>query len=418
MRSTSVDRTCPHPATCDRGMADGAKIAVTGSALCCALGRDAATALSTLFARQPGLGEPPFDLPFATLTGTVEAPLPVLPPGFERYHSRAARLALLALSDDIGFWRARTIKRGAERVALILGTSTGGIDRTEDAYFSWKASGVLPDDYAYRSQHAFHALTDFVAAYLELRGPRYVVSTACSSSAKAFASARRLLAADAADAVIVAGVDALCHTTVRGFNSLGVMADGQSKPFAEKRPGMNVGEAACFLMLERADELADDDPDPLAYVAGVGESSDAYHMSSPHPEGAGAQAAMRRALAAARLEPAAIDHVNAHGTGTAYNDSAEAIAIDAVFEQRALPVVSTKAYTGHTLGACGAVEALFCIEALRRGKIPAALEEYALEPGIAFTIPNASIEMQMRYVMSNAFAFGGNNASVILERAS
>jgi 3-oxoacyl-[acyl-carrier-protein] synthase-1 len=217
-----------------------------------------------------------------------------------------------------------------------------------------------------------------------------------------------MLDAGLADAVIVGGVDTLCYTTLRGFHSLGVLAAEPCRPFASERPGMNIGEGAAFLLLER-------EGDARAFFRGIGESSDAFHMSAPHPEGAGAELAMRAALADAGLDPAAIGHVNAHGTGTAANDVAEAKAIEALFGGK-VPVVSTKSYTGHTLGAGGATEAVLALLSMEQGFLPASLRASPLDPNVHIDIVTERRTASISHVMSNSFAFGGNNASVILAR--
>lgn len=389
-------------------------LAITAYGLCCGLGRNTEEVVAELSAGRRGLRGVPFDVPFAAITGTVPGDLPALPGPYASTDSRSARLTALAypsVSAEVDRCRARW---GSERVAMVMGTSTGGIDRTESAHAAWWAAGAgdapLPADYDYASQHPFHAFTDLLAKLSGIAGPRYVVSTACSSSAKVFSSARRLIELGVADAVLVGGVDALCHTTVRGFHSLGVMADEPCRPFGRNRPGMNVGEAAAFLLVEREGE-------PRAWLRGVGESSDAYHMSSPEPSGRGAAAAMNDALEEAGVSPSQIDYVNAHGTGTQHNDAAESAAIGSLLGPD-VPVVSTKAYTGHTLGACGAVEAIFCIVALEQGFIPAALGAHPVDDGIDLFLPKERTELPVRFALSNAFAFGGNNCSVLLEKAT
>ncbi|MEM9072991.1 MAG: beta-ketoacyl-ACP synthase [Myxococcota bacterium] len=386
---------------------------ITAYSLSCGLGRRTEDAIQKLRAGERGLREVPFAIPFDAITGTLPGALDPLPAHLAHHDSRTARLAALGyaeIQDSVD--RARR-HWGDKRVAMVLGTSTGGIDRTEGFHFQWFESGASTPatptgDYDYHNQHCFHAFADVVAALSGIQGPSFVVSTACSSSAKVFSSARRLLDLELADAVLVGGVDGLCNTTVRGFNSLGVMANEPCRPFGAKRPGMNVGEGAAFLLLEREGE-------PKAWLRGVGETSDAYHMSSPEPEGRGALAAMKTALAEANLQPEDVGYINAHGTGTPYNDAAEAKAIRALFGTRT-PVVSTKAYTGHTLGACGAVEAIFSIVALEEGWIPAALGSTPRDEDIDILLPETRSDAPLRYVLSNAFAFGGNNCSVLFER--
>ncbi|MEM9862922.1 MAG: beta-ketoacyl-ACP synthase [Myxococcota bacterium] len=386
---------------------------ITAYALASSLGPRTDDALRALKGSRRGLRAPPVDVPFETVTGTVPFALPELPDELKMHDSRTARLAFFGIEPMRAPVEAAVRRYGAERVALVLGTSTGGIDRTEDAHHRWWEAGQgaapLPADYRYHEQHTFHSVVDLLGAHLGLRGPAYVVSTACSSSAKVFASARRLIELDVVDAALVGGVDALCHTTVRGFHGLGVMASEPCRPFGANRPGMNVGEAAAYLLLERRGEAR-------AFFRGAGESSDAYHMSSPQPEGLGAQAAMRVALAEAGIDASEVDHVNAHGTGTRHNDSAEATALRALFAKE-VPVVSTKAFTGHTLGACGGTEAILSLLCLEHGLVPAALGSNPADEGIDLTLPESVREQRLRYVISNAFAFGGNNCSLLFEAA-
>ena len=392
---------------------------ITAYGLCCGLGRTTAEVVGALHAGTRGLREVPFAVPFEAITGTVPGELPPLPPHLARKESRTGRLALLGLQDVREAVHAAKARWGNARVATVLGTSTGGIDRTETIHFDWFGRGAptppaLPSDYVYLEQHPFHAFEDLVVADLGLEGPAFVVSTACSSSAKVFSSARRLLDLGLADAVLVGGVDGLCNTTVRGFHSLGVMASEPCRPFGVDRPGMNVGEAAAYLLLEREPRGGET---PKAWLRGVGETSDAYHMSSPDPEGLGAKRAMEAPLAQAGVGPEVVGYVNAHGTGTKYNDAAESKALHALFGPE-VPVVSTKALTGHTLGACGAVEAIFSIVALEQGWIPAGVGSHPLDAEVEVQVPQKVLERPLRFVLSNAFAFGGNNASVLLERGA
>jgi len=387
---------------------------ITAYGCVCGLGRDTESTLATLRRGERGLREVPFHVPFDAVTGTVPGALDPVPAALAKYDSRTSRLAAMAYPEIASAVDAARRRWGDARVALVVGTSTGGILETELAYEAWREAGKgaapLPAEYDYRTRHPFHAFAEVLAGMSGVAGPRYVVSTACSSSAKVFASARRLLQLDLADAVLVGGVDGLSHTTVRGFHSLGVMSSEPCRPFGEGRPGMNVGEGAALLLVEREGE-------PRAWLRGVGESSDAYHMSSPEPEGKGALQAMRDALADAGVGPEVVDYVNAHGTGTKYNDASESKALHALFGPD-VPVVSTKAYTGHTLGACGAVEAIFAIAALEQGWIPPAIGADPKDPEVELHLPATLLDKPVRWALSNAFAFGGNNCSVLLERAS
>lgn len=390
-------------------MAKAAPIPITAYAACNGMGRTVSEISDALYASQRGLIPCPIEVPFETLCGIVPGELPPMPTGREDYQSRVVRIALLAyqqIHDDV----QRAIARwGAGRVAMIVGTSTGGIGETETAYDHFIRHGRAPDGYDFARQHSFCAFADVLREQSGIAGPRYVISTACSSSGKVFGSAQRLMQMDVVDAVVVGGVDAVCLTTVRGFHSLGVMAEGPSRPFGQDRPGMNIGEGGALLLLER-------DGDALALCTGVGETSDAFHMSAPDPEGRGAQAAMRSALAGAGLQAADIDHVNAHGTGTQANDIAEARAISAVLGD-AVPVASTKGYTGHTLAAAGATEAIMAIECIRREFLPESVGATPADPNVRINLVQERTERPIRRVMSNSFAFGGNNVAVVLEAA-
>jgi len=323
--------------------------------------------------------------------------------------TRQHRLGWLGFEQIAGQVQDAIARWGADRVGAVVGTSTGGIEISERAFFEWRETGSLPAEYSL-DDHAFHSLARTLRSAAGWRGPTSVVSTACSSSAKAFSSARRLMRSGRCDAVLVGGVDSLALTTVRGFHSLSAASDTPCRPFSGERRGMNVGEGAAYLLLER-------DADAPAYLAGIGESNDALHMSAPDPEGNGAAAAMELALADAGLQPADIGYVNAHGTGTLRNDVAESRAIARVLGCTT-PVVSTKSYTGHMLGAAGATEAVFALESLRRQWIPANLEVAPLDPEITISLPEQPQAAALEHVLSNSFAFGGNNISLAFSRSA
>jgi 3-oxoacyl-[acyl-carrier-protein] synthase-1 len=232
------------------------------------------------------------------------------------------------------------------------------------------------------------------------------VSTACSSSGKVLASARRLIAAGVVDAVLTGGVDTLCHTTLRGFESLQALSRRACRPFSADRDGLSIGEGGAFLLIEREGE-------GRVLLRGVGESSDAFHMSHPHPDGLGARLAMEAALRQAGIEASSVDHVNAHGTGTVANDVVEASAIASVLGRGAL-VTSTKCYTGHLLGAAGATEAVLAALAIERGFVPATLGADPLDPRIEIDVCVKGAKRLVRTAMSNSFAFGGSNVSILL----
>ena len=336
-----------------------------------------------------------------------------LPDSLARYDCRNNRLARLGLEAD-GFGdevRAATARYGRARVGVFLGTSTAGILQTELAYRRRDPdTGALPDDFIYRTTHNSFSLAEFAREYFGLEGPALVISTACSSSAKVFAAAARQLACGTIDAALVGGVDSLCLTTLYGFASLQLTSATPCRPCDVARDGISIGEGAAFALLERAPET------PVAgalLVLGSGESSDAYHMSSPHPEGLGARMAMAAALRSAGLRPEDIDYVNLHGTATPANDAAEGKAVNALFGHR-VPCSSTKGATGHTLGAAGAVEAIVCALALSNDVLPGGANTATIDPDIPLAYLLKSRPGRLRHALSNSFGFGGSNCSLIL----
>jgi 3-oxoacyl-[acyl-carrier-protein] synthase-1 len=332
------------------------------------------------------------------------------------YDCRNNRLAQLGLAQD-GFAEAVADARrryGRERIGVFLGTSTSGILDTELAYRQRDPeTGALPDEFNYAGSHSCYSVADFVQHALDLAGPSMVVSTACSSSAKVFGNAARMIQAGLCDAAIVGGVDSLCLTTLYGFNSLGLVSSRPCRPFDADRDGISIGEAAGFVLLERVQPSAG--PDTILLL-GVGESSDAYHMSSPHPEGAGARRAIEDALADAGLKPGDIDYVNLHGTGTKANDAAED---QAVFNTIGgdTPCSSTKGATGHMLGAAGVSEAIISALCIRHGFIPGGLNTEHIDPALRVQYLLQNREQSVNHVLSNSLGFGGSNCSLVIGRA-
>lgn len=373
--------------------------------------------LAALRQRRGGLVPCAFDtVELPTFIGEVPGVDSVqLPPELRAFDCRNNRLALLGLMQD-GFAdavAAAVRKYGAQRVGIFLGTSTAGILQTELAYRRRDpVSGALPADFMYASTHNTFSVADFARHYLGLAGPATVVSSACSSSAKVFASARRMLAAGLIDAAVVGGVDSLCLTTLYGFNSLGLISSQPCRPFDVARDGISVGEAAAFALLERVPPQLDED---AVLLLGVGESSDAHHMSSPHPEGLGARISMLQALESAQLDASDIDYVNLHGTATPSNDAAESKAVAALFGS-GTACSSTKGATGHTLGAAGGLEAVICALALQNGLLPGGLNTQQLDPLLPLNYLLENREQPVRRVLSNSFGFGGTNCSLIFGR--
>lgn len=384
-------------------------LAVTAYTATSALGRGAAAMLEALRRGTSGLKANDFDRAelrawIGRVAGLEDAPVTG---ALAEFDCRNNRLAQLGLRQD-GFAEAVARARaryGARRVAVFLGTSTSGILRTELAYRERDLEGALAKDLNYRYAQNLYSVTDFVRRSLGVQGPAATLSTACSSSAKVFAAASRTIEAGIADAAVVGGVDSLCLTTMHGFTSLQLVSDEPCRPFDAARKGMSIGEAAGYALVERGE------PEKLALL-GYGESSDAHHMSTPHPEGEGALAAMRQALGRARLEPGAIGYVNAHGTATPANDRAEDRALVRLFG-RGVPVSSTKGFTGHTLGAAGIVEAIACFLALEHGFVPRTLNSTAVEPGLESDIVLEDRAARLRNVLSNSFGFGGSNCSLV-----
>jgi 3-oxoacyl-[acyl-carrier-protein] synthase-1 len=339
-----------------------------------------------------------------------------LPAALWRFDCRNNRLAELALRQD-GFDEAvhrATARWGRKRVGVFIGTSTAGILSTELAYRARDPlTGALPEGFHYATTHNSFSVADYLRQRLQLEGPAMVVSCACASSAKVFASARRMLDADLIDAALVGGVDSLCLTTLYGFHSLQLSSVSPCRPFDIARDGISIGEAAAFALLQRrAHDLQADD----VLLLGVGESSDAYHMSAPHPEGHGARRAMEAALASAALEPGDIDYINLHGTGTPSNDRSESQAVTRVFGATT-PASSTKGATGHTLGAAGALEAVISAIALRHGLMPGGVHTTQIDPTLTAHYIRDNRRAPVLRVLSNSFGFGGTNCSLVFGRA-
>lgn len=356
------------------------------------------------------------DLP--TWVGEIEAvDAQALPAALAAYDCRNHRLALLALRAD-GFEdrvRAAVAKHGASRVGVFMGTSTSGILETELAYRQRDpASGALPSTFGYATTHNPHALSEFLRRHLGITGMAMTISTACSSSAKVFAAAARQIELGTIDAALVGGVDSLCLTTLYGFASLELTSAQPCRPYDAERDGISIGEGAAYALLERGAQAADAQ---AVWLLGAGESSDAHHMSAPHPEGLGAKLAMEAALRSSSLQPSDIHYINLHGTATPANDSAEGKAVSAVFGAR-VPCSSTKGATGHTLGAAGAVEAVLCALALVDGHLPGSPGTRELDPSIGLCYQLHGGPAALRHALTNSFGFGGSNCSLVFGKAA
>lgn len=379
-----------------------------------ALGSGVAATLDALRNERSGLSACAFeDVTLKTWCGCVpNVDRQPITGALAKYDCRNNRLAAMALTAD-GFAeqvaRARA-RYGAARIGVFIGTSTSGILETEHAYQARdSATGRLPAGFHLRETHNLFATTDFVRRTLGLEGPASTVSTACSSSAKVFASAWRMIELGICDAAVVGGVDSLCRNTLYGFASLELVAPEPCRPCAANRQGISIGEAAGFALLERPHQAS---AHGGVALLGIGESSDAYHMSSPHPEGDGAVLAMQRALASAGLAPEAIDYINMHGTASLVNDSMEDRAITRVFGT-STPASSTKGWTGHTLGAAGITEAVISALCIQHGFMPGNLNTETLDPGLTGNLLLSSRNQNVKRVLSNSFGFGGSNASLI-----
>jgi 3-oxoacyl-[acyl-carrier-protein] synthase-1 len=397
-------------------------LAITAYTATTALGRGREAQALALRERRGGLrrndfgegvvGEQRLDTWIGRVDGLEEQPLPG---EYAQWDCRNNRLAWLALQQDAMSARVADLRarHPAHRVAIVLGTSTSSIGASEEAYTRLVDGGTrFPPDLARPIVHTPHSLGDFVQHATGLRGPCVTVATACSSSAKVFAQAARLIRAGIVDAALVGGVDTLCGSVLFGFNSLGLVSSQPCRPFDAARDGLSLGEAGGFAILERAAPGV-----PGLRLCGYGESSDAHHMSTPHPEGLGARLAMQAALARAGIDASEVGYLNLHGTATPANDAVEAQAVAALFPA-SLHASSTKGWTGHTLGAAGIVESVFALVALEDGLLPGILNSEAPDPacGPQVRLRNAQAD-GLRYAMNNSFGFGGNNCSLVFGRA-
>ncbi|MDN7817615.1 beta-ketoacyl-[acyl-carrier-protein] synthase family protein [Burkholderia vietnamiensis] len=358
----------------------------------------------------PGMA-PRADAPAGGWVGRVTAPLECAPPAaLAHFDCRNNRLLLAALAQIHPLVDAALARYGPRRIGVVIGTSTSGVDAAEHALARRAATGAMPVGFDYR-QMEIGTAAPFVRAVLGVTGPAYTLSTACTSSAKAFAAARRLLQLKICDAVIVGGADSLCELTLQGFASLESVSPGRTNPMSRNRNGINIGEGAALFVMSR-DEAA-------IRLAGVGESSDAHHISAPDPAGHGAEDALRAALADAGVAASAIGYVNLHATATRLNDEMEANVTARVFPH-GVPASGTKPLTGHMLGAAGATELGFgWLTLARRIALPAHVWDGEHDPALP-ALDLVRDERRLagdaagRYVMSNSFAFGGSNASLIL----
>ena len=344
-----------------------------------------------------------------TPVGRVEGELPAIPAALAPYASRNNQLLLAALAQIRPALGEALATFGPARVGLVLGTSTAGIGEAELAIAADRRGEAVPTAFDYRQQE-LGSPSEFLARHLGLEGPAYTLSTACSSSARAFISGQRMLAAGLVDAVLVGGADSLCGLTLNGFDSLESLSGTLCQPFDNGRQGINIGEGAALFLLSRQ-------PAPLALL-GVGESSDAWHISAPHPDGVGAEAAMGMALAQAGLTPEQVGYINLHGTATRLNDAMESQAVYRLFGDR-VPCSSTKPLTGHVLGAAGAIEAALACLLLERALPLPPQRVMTGDPALApIRLVNGTTPLATPRILSNSFAFGGNNVSLLFGKSA
>ncbi|PQJ88723.1 beta-ketoacyl-[acyl-carrier-protein] synthase family protein [Aliivibrio sifiae] len=344
----------------------------------------------------------------STVVGKAEGELPEVPSSLSGFNTRNNQLVLSALQQIEPQIQEAKAKYGADRIAVVVGTSTSGISDGEIALSEKLQSGAFSAGYHYRKQELGNP-AEFVARYLDLSGPTYAISTACSSSGRVFLSAKRLLKSGFVDAIIVGGTDSLCKLTLNGFNSLEALSNEHCLPFSPNRKGINIGEASAYMLLSAEQKDSDD---PIALL-GVGDSSDAHHISAPHPEGKGAIEAMEKALKDAGLNASEIGYINAHGTATPLNDAMESKAAYAVFGSQT-PISSTKPLTGHTLGAAGIIEASICWHILKFNlPLPMQINDGEKDTELADINLVTNHVLEKKAIISNSFAFGGNNISLI-----
>ncbi len=403
MRDAATDSSTPR-----------SRAALSALGVLCALGRSPAQIAPRLFAGDTS-GLAPRDLVPGRrlLFGAVPGALPEIPTRLARYACRNNQLALAALEAIGAEVEAAIAKCGRARVGVVAGTSTSGVADAEAAISERERSGQLTREFDY-AQLEFGGLAGFLAEASGARGPAYTISTACSSGARALASARSLIALGLCDAVIAGAVDSLSGLTAGGFAALGALSAGLTNPCSVNRDGLSLGEAAVLFLVTGGEDGVQ--------LTGVGESSEAHHISAPDPEGGGAELALRGALADARLAPEEIAYLNLHGTGTLQNDPMECAAVSRVFGPQ-LACSSTKPLVGHALGAAGALEAAFCWIALREREgdellLPPHVFDGQLDPAIAsvhLARKGERVRVGRRaHVMSSSFGFGGNNCALVL----
>jgi len=336
------------------------------------------------------------------------------------WQSRNNALAHIGISQGTILENIEQLKShlGESRIGLVMGSSTSSIDRTETAYTDLTDEGLLKPEYQQEKVHNPHAPSLYVAHLTGITGPALTINTACSSSAKVFATGARWLQSGIVDAVLVGGVDTLCLSVLHGFDSLQLVSENPCRPFDQDRDGINLGEAAGFAILMRKEDAQQSvgvKETTGIELLGYGESSDAHHMSHPHPDGLGAKLSMEQALAMSKLSAEHIDYINLHGTSSRANDSIEGKLISTIFPNTTR-CSSTKAWMGHTLGAAGITEAIIALDTIKTGIIPGSMNLSQLDEDIDITIQAENVEKTVNFAMTNSFGFGGNNCSLIFGR--
>lgn len=385
--------------------------------LVCSLGSGKQAVARKLFAGDcSGMQRQSGWVPERALTiGAVHGELATIPAGLQQQSSRNNQLLLQAALQVQADIEQAIQTFGRDRIAIVLGTSTSGIDEASQGIAHYLQHQQFPADYTYQQQE-LSAPATFLADWLDISGPAYVISTACTSSARALMSAQRLLDMNLCDVVLCGGVDTLCKLTLNGFSALEAVSDERCNPFSVNRHGINIGEAAVLFVMSRQPAA-----DHAIALLGAGASSDAHHISAPEPGGRGAAQAMRRALHRAGLQADQIGYLNLHGTATQHNDAMESHAVAQVFPE-GVQCSSTKPMTGHTLGAAGALEAAFCWLSLNHdGALAPHVWDGCGDPALPalnwVTAGQTLAPAPQRCLMSNSFAFGGNNVSLIIGEA-
>ena len=393
---------------------------ITAAAIANCLGTDNRTVFERAFAGADAFSPASafYAFPFPTVLGIMPSPLtsggawsaqdPDCIP------TRLATVMLPSVRQLRPAVRAAVDRWGARRVAYVFASSTGGLEETERSLAPDPRLPLSSAVYRY-ADHGIDAASAAVAHSLGMEGVCMAISTACSSSFNALASAIRLIDCGLADAVVVGSADSLCRTTIFGFHSLGLTASTAMQPFARDRSGITLGEGSAYVLIERDAEATRHHA--LAWVTGIAAASDAFHHTSPHPEGIGGQLCMRQALERAGLTPNEVDYVSAHGTGTRLNDAVEAAAVRQVFERR-VPMTATKSLTGHTLGSAGLTALILVVESLRRQEIPATLRAAPPDDSLGVAVVDKLTRARLQHVLVNAFGFGGSNVSVVVSQRS